>query len=403
MPENLLEDDNLLDSSLRKANPFPNDETPELDARALADLASILGRVSSAPAPETVAPTGTISSEPNSIPDPETEAPNVVQLDRSSRRATLTRRWVLGAVAAVAAGVLVAVPLGSSLNGAGKAVASPLALTTIKAATMSTQEAVTTLVEAAGNHPDAADYNPGHLRVGHWEFNSLFIPDKEQTSEPITLEDGSETMTLIQGESDDRVSIPTVSDITREEDLSGTVITTVGEPYSTTGEDVKFVPAVGNQIPGSVEKLEFKAGEMRIPFKNPPATDAKDLFEQIQNFQLSNNAMVGDGSEGFIQTVGFMLAESKMSQAQSAALLQILPMVENLEYLGTATDRWDRKSMVFGVKNPTEGGINQTMLMFNPNTGRPLAYADEFHFDGNFSVRSYNTHDYVTRYLTFSE
>lgn len=396
MPKQQFEDDTWLEPKLREANPFPASSDQDLDERAFADLAMILA---TDPTGETAA--DAIADEaPVRDASVAQERGNVIPLKSSKK---VARRWVLGAVAAVAAGILVAIPLGSSLNGAGKAVASPLALTNIKPATISTQDAVTMLVEAAANHPDAVDYNPGHLSVGHWESNSLFIPDKEQTSEPFTLEDGSETMTLIQGESDDRVSIPTVSDITREEDLSGTVITTVGEPYSTTGEDVKFVPAVGNQIPGSVEKLEFKAGEMRIPFKNPPATDAKELFEQIQNFQLSNNAMVGDGSEGFIQTVGFMLAESKMSQAQSAALLQTLPMVENLEYLGTATDRWDRKSMVFGVKNPTEGGINQTMLMFNPNTGRPIAYADEFHFDGNFSVRSYNTHDYVTRYLTFSE
>lgn len=396
MPKHLFEDDTWLEPKLREANPFPAPADHDLDERALADLAMILA---TDPTGETAA--DAIADEaPVRDASVAQERGNVIPLKSSKK---VARRWVLGAVAAVAAGILVAIPLGSSLNGLGKAVAAPLPLTNIKDATMSTHDAVTTLVEAAANHQDAADYNPGHLRVGHWESNSLFIPDKEQNSEPFTLEDGSETMSLVQGESDDRVSIPTVLDIRREEDLSGTVITTVGEPYSTTGEDVKFVLAVGNQIPGSVEKLEFKAGEMRIPFKNPPATEAKELFEQIQNFQLSNNAMVGDGSEGFIQTVGFMLAESKMSQAQSAALLQVLPMVENLEYLGTATDRWDRKSMVFGVKKPTDGGINQTMLMFNPNTGRPIAYADEFHFDGNFSVRSYNTHDYVTRYLTFSE
>lgn len=78
-------------------------------------------------------------------------------------------------------------------------------------------------------------------------------------------------------------------------------------------------------------------------------------------------------------------------------------MVANLEYLGTTTDRWDRNAMVFGVKSPTEGGTNQTMLMFNPDTGRPIAYADEFHFDGKINVRSYNKHDYVSRYLAFSE
>ncbi len=102
--------------------------------------------------------------------------------------------------------------------------------------------------------------------------------------------------------------------------------------------------------------------------------------------------MVGDGSAGFFQTVGFMLAESKMSQAQSTALLQILPMVENLEYLGTATDRWDRRAWSLVSRTPErDGGINRTMLMFNSEYRTPIAYADEFHVDGNFSVRSYNT------------
>lgn len=390
-----FEDDTWLEPKLREANPFPDSADADLDERALADLAAILA---AEPARET-APGAITTAEP--VPDASTDhATNTVIPLKFKKK--ITRRWVLGAVAAVAAGVLIAVPLGSSLNGAGKAVAAPLSLTNIKGATMSTQDAVTTLVKAAANYPDTADYNPGHLTVGHWESNSLFIPDKGQTPESFTLEDGT-AMTAMSGTSDDRVSIPTVLEIARAQDLSGTVITTVGEPYSTTGEEVKFVPAVGNQIPGSVEKQEFEAGEMRSPFKTPPATNAKDLFGQIQKFQLSNDAMVGDGSEGFLQAVGFMLSDWKLNQSQSTALLQALPMVENLDYLGTTTDRWDRKAMAFGVKTPTEGGTNQTMLMFNPDTGRPIAHADEFHFDGNISLRSYNTHDYVTRYLTFSE
>ncbi|PQZ96201.1 hypothetical protein CQ018_02680 [Arthrobacter sp. MYb227] len=393
MSRNILDDENMLESSLRKANPFPNDKTPELDERALRDLAAILGDNYSSTVPETEPASG------NPLP----ETTNVVQLQGRSRKSTHTRRWVLGAVAAVAAGILVAGPLGSSLNGAGKAVASPLALTNIKPATMSTEEAIAALLEAAEQHPDPANFNPGHLKVEHWEENSLFIPDKEQTSEPFYPEDGSEPITMIQGTSDERVSIPTVSETLREKDLSGNTTITVGDPYSTTGEDVKFVPAVGNQIPGSVETLKFKAGEMQLWFKKEPSKDPSQLFKQIQKFQKSNNAAVGDGSEGFIQSVGFMLTDWKLSQAQSKALLQTLLMVENVEYLGTATDRWERKTMVFGVKTPTDSGTNQTMLMFNPDTGRPIDYAQEFTVDRDFTLQSFNKHDYVMRYLAFSE
>lgn len=393
MSKNILEDENMLESSLRKANPFPNEKAPELDERALSDLAAILGDSYASTVPET---------EPASDkPIPETT--NVVHLNARSRKSMLTRRWVLGAVAAVAAGILVAVPLGSSLNGAGKAVASPLALTNIKPATMSTAEAIATLLEAAAQHPVPANFNPGHLKVEHWEENSLFIPDKEQTSEPFYPEDGSEPITIIQGTSDERVSIPTVSETIRETDLSGNTTITVGEPYSTTGEDVKFVPAVGNQVPGSIETLKFKAGEMQLWFKKEPSKDPSQLFTQIQEFQKSNDAAVGDGSEGFMQSVGFMLSDWKLSQAQSKALLQVLLMIENVEYLGTAMDRWERSSMVFGLKTPTEGGTKQTMLMFNPDTGRPIDYAQEFTVDQNFSLQRIHKHDYVMRYLAFSE
>lgn len=398
MPKNLFEDEHLLDAHMRMANPFPNDNTTELDQRALDDLAAILGQT-----PAQAKSTMTASAEVLANTDSISQAANVLQLNGRSRKTAVTRRWVLGVVAATAAGILVAIPLGSSLNGAGKAVASPLALTSIKAATMSMEDAVAELLNAAGNHPDSVGFNPDHLTVGHWEENSLFIPDKDQSSEPVYLEDGSEPITPIQGTSDERVSLPTVSETKREKDLSGTVIITGGEPYSTTGEDVKFVPAVGNQTPGSVETLKFKAGQMQLWFKNEPAKEPKQLFEQIQNFQKSNNAAVGDGSEGFVQSVGFMLTERKMSQTQSKALLQTLPMVESLEYMGTAIDRWDRKAMVFGVKTPADGGTNLTMLMFNPDTGRPIAYAQEFKVERDFSLRSYYKHDYVSRYLAFSE
>ena len=88
---------------------------------------------------------------------------------------------------------------------------------------------------------------------------------------------------------------------TREEaTLSGTITQTVGEPYSTTGEDVKFVPFEGNQKPGSVDDDRIHRPDefqMLVPESVRRRLDKK-LYEQIQKFQLSNNAAVADGSAG---------------------------------------------------------------------------------------------------------
>ncbi|KAA0974328.1 hypothetical protein FQ154_15920 [Paeniglutamicibacter gangotriensis] len=97
-----------------------------------------------------------------------------------------------------------------------------------------------------------------------------------------------------------------------------------------------------------------------------------------------------------------MLTDWKPDQSQSIAVLNMLPKIKGLEFLGTSTDRWDRAVMVFGVKTPGMGGTNQSMIMFNPDTGRPIDYVEEFHVDRNDSTQDGDFIDMVSRYLAFS-
>lgn len=394
MRKQFFEDDSMLDAGIRTSNPFPVEQTPALDQRALDDLASILA------APPIAKASADESTERGEETVEESTPSNVVALGTKRKS---TRRWVLGTLAAAAAAALLAVPLGSILDGATKATASPLPLTSIKPATMSTNEAVAALIEAAQMHSEPADFNPGHLTVGHWEAGSMFVPLADQYTDPVVLEDGAGTITLIEGDVDERISIPTVTETRRAKDLSGSIKQTVGDPFSITGETVKFVPFDGNQVPGSVDTIDFKPGEMQLWFKTAPSSDPTKLFDQIRKFQASNSAAVGDGSEGFVQSLGFMLTDWKPDQSQSMAMLNMLPKIKGLEFLGTSTDRWDRAVMVFGVKTPGMGGTNQTMIMFNPDTGRPIDYVEEFHVDRNDSTQDGDFIDMVGRYLAFSE
>lgn len=397
MPKNLFEDDIWLEQKLRESNPFPESPQRNLDERALRDLASIMamGRGSAAVIEEAT------DSEPIRSDASRTAGENVVPFKRKS---ALTRRWVLGGLAAAAAAVLVAVPLGSSLNGAAKAVASPLPLAVVKPATLSTAEAVEQLTGAVKAHPDAADFMPGYLDVEHWEAGTMFVPLDVQFA-PTQIPDGDlgGTMTITEVESDDRISIPTTSQIRREADGSGTITQTVGEPRSTTGETVKYVPFEGNQKPGSVDTINLSAGQFQSWFPKGPEGSAAKLYGQVTKKQIASNAAVADGPWGFVQTLGFMMSDWKFDQTQSVALLETIPKIDGMKVLGTTKDRWGRDAVAFGVETSEEGGVFKTMLLFNPETGRLTNYVEEFRKGkGPEGTATYAT-DVVTRYISVSE
>lgn len=398
MPKNLFEDDYLLDTNLRMANPFPNDNTTELDQRALNDLAAILGQ-----APAQAEPTMYASADVIATADSTSEASNVVQLNGRSRKATVTRRWILGAVAAVAAGILVAIPLGSALNGAGKAVASPLALTSIKPATMSTQDAIGQLIEKVKSKPDGANFNPGHIDLEHWEAKSMFIPlDEKYLDVDLSTLSPEESAEGISGESDSRISIPIKNEVRRNADRSGMIKQIVGEPFSTTGEDVEFVPFEGNSKPGSKATHVFKPGEFDMMHPETPPNSAKEFYDHIYGGLRPDAAEVYDGPQGYIQTIGFIMTEWNLDQEQTIALLGTIPMIQDITYMGTTMDRWNREAMVFGVdtrRDGDNGGVYRTMLLFNPETGRLSNQVEEYRPDRNSKEKPDFDVDTVDRYI----
>ena len=398
MPKQLFEDDSQLDAGIRNANPFPVEQAPELDQRALDDLASILA----------AQPATNVSSGPAAEPaakEAEEPAPsNVVALD--AKRKT-TRRWVLGALAAVAAGVLVAVPLGTSLKGASKAVAAPLSLTHLKPPTLSTKEAVEQLIAAAQAHRDGTDFKPGNLNIEHWEADSMFIPlDDQYPTFDMNDENPGESIVGIEGESDSRVSIPIKNEIRREEDGSGSIKQIVGEPFSITGQDVEFVPFAGNAKPGTVATYVFEPGEFMMMLPKAPPRTAKDFYDRIYGGLRPDSALTYDGPQGYIQTIGYMMSEWSLDQDQTLALLGTIPMIKDIEFMGTTRDRWNREAMVFGVDNRREndlGGVYRTMMMFDPSTGRLINFAEEYQPDKNSVEKPDFEFDTVVRYIAVGE
>lgn len=399
MPKNLFEDDQWLGQKLRESNPFPASTERELDERALTDLATIL-----AVEPVDVATSGGVAIKNVAEAVSERPAPSiVVPMKFKPMRA---RRWVLGGLAAAVAIIMIAVPIGSSIDGTGKALAAPLPLTVIKPSDSNTNEAVGKLISAVERHPDASDFNPGYVDLEHWESGGMFIPFDEKYLDPDVLAADPDALADgIEGYSDNRVSIPVKSEIRRESDDSGTVNVTVGEPFSTNGEEVEFVPFSGNQEPGTVTRRSFGPGEFYARrYPKPPAPAANDFYKQVQSTLRPDSAEVYDGSQGFVQTVGFMMEEWKFDQDQTKALLGSILKLDGMEVLGTATDRWNRGAVVFGVDTRrTEGGTYRTMLFFNPETGRLTNYSEEYLTDKEPAETPDFASNTVVRYFAVSE
>ncbi|MGB9035758.1 MAG: hypothetical protein WCC45_14700 [Paeniglutamicibacter sp.] len=372
MPKQLFEDDSTLDAGIRNANPFPVEQVQELDQRALDDLASIL-----AAPPATMASTDS-AVEPAAGEPGEPAPSNVVALDATRRT---TRRWILGALAAVAAGVLVAVPLGSALDGTTKATASPMPVEKMTPSAVGTKEALGNLIQAAESHPDPADFDPGRIDIGHWEGGAFG--------------DG--------GDFDDRLSIPTFNEHRVNPDGSSSIRQTVGEPFSLTGESVKYNRKNLMDKPGTVINHEFAPGERRNMFDTTLGRTAEDFYSSIYDQLRPDSAAVNDGPQGFLQIMGFVMMDRRLDQAESASLLGALAKLEGLNVIGTTTDRWDREAVAFGVETPNEGGTYRTMLMFNPQTGRLTNYMEEFVADDDPETRGHFETSMVTRYIAISE
>ncbi|GAA5227028.1 hypothetical protein [Paeniglutamicibacter antarcticus] len=395
MPKHYFEGDSELDSSIRYANPFPIGEVAELDDRAMGDLNSILADSSG---------TRKVDERARQSVEPMQVGPASAHIVKLGGKQKHTRRWVLGTLAAVAAGVLVAVPLGSSLSGNGKAVAAPLPPIEIKATSLSVQEAVDKLVAAAKANPDPANFKPGYFDVELWEAGNVFFPLAEQHAEPIVADgDIGEQITTTEVVSDNRVSIPTMNEIRRAADGSGSIKQTIGEPYSSTGEAIKIPPFEKNMVPGSVETIDFTSGKMESIFPGGPKDSPEKLYKQISDNQQANNAAVGDGAQGFIQTMGFMMADWRFDQKQSEALIRTMKKISGVEVLGTSKDRWGRDALVFGVQTASDGGQYKTMVMFDPESGRATNYVEEFHVDRNPLTDGDYEHDTIVRYIAVSE
>ncbi len=372
MRKQFFEDDDLLDAGIRTANPFPVAQQPELDQRALDDLNSILAGTSAAHA------SADMSTQPATTTSKAPAPNNVVALDA---RLKTTRRWVLGALAAVATGVLVAVPLGSAMDGATKATASPMPLEKMTPSTVNTEKALDVLIKAVEAHPDPADFDPGRIDVGHWEGGAYGH----------------------RGLYDDRLSIPTFSEHRTKSDGSSSIRITVGEPFSLTGESVKYNRKNVVEKPGTVTTYDFGPGEQQKMFDNTLGRTPADFYSSIHDQLRPDSAAVNDGPQGFLQIMGFVMMDRKLDQAESASLVGALGKLDGLKVIGTTTDRWDRKAVAFGVETPDEGGTYRTMLMFNPQSGRLTNYMEEFLLDDDPETRGTFDTNFVNRYIAISE
>jgi hypothetical protein len=303
---------------------------------------------------------------------------NVVPLNLKSK---VTRRWILGSLAAAAAAILVIVPLGSSLTGSTKATASPLPPIGIVPSTMSTTKSVEALSAAVASHPDPADFDAGRFDIGHWEGGAY----------------GD------QGVFDDRLSIPTVNETHINPDGSKTVRQTIGEPFSLNGESVRYSSKNMMEKPGTVIVHEFGPGESPSMYPTMLGRTAEGFYRGIQSHVGPNDAAVNDGPQGFLQIMGFIMMEGKIDQDESKSLLGALLKLDGLEVVGTTTDRWDRDAVAFGINTAQGGGTYRTLLMFNPATGRLTNYVEEFLVDEDPATQGDFETDMVTRYIAVSE
>lgn len=165
---------------------------------------------------------------------------------------------------------------------------------------------------------------------------------------------------------DVRVAIsPQVTNLTWSEDRSGHLTVVSGEPYwadDATGS----VPATAAPPAGEVlTDVDFTTGEFDIPTTDAPGASRAEMLAYLTDIGLPADA----DSFALIETTKRLLTLWTLTNEQHATLLELILQRDDLQVLGTSTDRLGRVVVGVATESRTESGLRDTLLI-SSSTGR---------------------------------
>lgn len=154
---------------------------------------------------------------------------------------------------------------------------------------------------------------------------------------------------------------------TRQDDLSGSVVTRAGTVRWGIVEEAT-PPAPGTIL----ERFDYDVGEFPLLFPVAPPTSASALQGYLLQYVGLNEATAtGDVFRSIVD----LRNEWVLTGAQTAAILELLSVRDDVSLLGAVTDRLGRQGIAVATDSRL-GGAFRDLLIFNPTTGLLLSAED---------------------------
>lgn len=166
------------------------------------------------------------------------------------------------------------------------------------------------------------------------------------------------------------VITPQIQEVVWNDDLSGTVTLTAGEPYSPR-DPAGAPPGELPSAPGTVlSHDEFSAGQMPVLFSEPPPTTT----EQLRPYLATAAALSPDTADAvdYLGAVRALLSEWTLGPAGHAALLRILADTGGLAVAGDVTDRLGRPGTALRAISPDSPHF-EYLIVISRGTGKIIA------------------------------
>jgi hypothetical protein len=306
-------DDSELEQLVRRADPARTPSSAPLTMRAEADLARI-----------------TSAAEP-------------------AVNRTWSRRWfALPAVAFIFVLVFALVNIVPVGGQGDQAAAGTPPILTPKGENVPTGEAMATAIRQLGAAARAADVPRRDSAFQAWYVNTEIDED---------------------GESSSTVS-PRNTEIHWKPDFSGSMLVTVGKPFSTV-EGVTDVPLEESATEGDVVSDEkFSRGRLAVMFSEPAPEDPVAMVTYLRDF--GGVIDVTDPVE-LLDAVAELLNYWTLTPAQHSAILQMLSTMPGVESYGFVDDRLGRPGFAFKATSPEPDAHFYTMLVVGEKSGKILS------------------------------
>ena len=155
---------------------------------------------------------------------------------------------------------------------------------------------------------------------------------------------------------------PSETELTWAEDLSGSLLVVAGEPYAADGAAGQAPPDEAPTSGTVLDDRTFAPGEYPVFLPDGGSMGAAEIATLMSDYAGED----GRGGDAML-AIQSLLTEWTLTDAQHAAMLQSLLTYDDLEVLGSTTDRLGRA--VVGIAAPGRGDQTATLLV-SADSGR---------------------------------